>query len=70
MDILFSEMAFANMVGMDVVAFDRERYDFTEMNYYTIPGRGDVKAEIPSEFYYDAAYIGIQPDAVFSAAHL
>ena len=42
----------AAAVGMEVVAYDRERADFTKRNYYIVPGTGDVKAEIPVEFYY------------------
>ena len=42
----------AQAVGMEVIAFDRERIDFTLKNYYVVPGTGDLKAEIPSEFYY------------------
>jgi len=42
----------AKAVGMEIVAFDRERADFTDKNYYVVPGTGDIKAEIPTEFYY------------------
>ena len=42
----------AHAYGMQVHAFDRERADFTERNYYLVPGTGDIKAEIPSKFFF------------------
>ena len=42
----------AAAIGMEVVAYDRERADFSRRNYYVVPGTGDMKAEIPAEFYY------------------
>lgn len=38
-------------MGMQIHAFDRERADFTERNYYSVPGTGDAKAELPQRFY-------------------
>jgi len=42
----------AAAVGMEVVAYDRERADFSKKNYYVVPGTGDIGAEIPEAFYY------------------
>ena len=42
----------AHACGMEVYAFDRERADFSERDYYAIPGTGDARAEIPSKFFF------------------
>ena len=42
----------ASAYGMEVHALNRTRADYTEKNYYTVPGTGDHKAEIPSKFFY------------------
>jgi len=42
----------ARAYGMEVHAFNRTRVDYTEKNYYVVPGSGDHKAEIPSKFFY------------------
>ena len=41
----------AKTLGMKIYAYDRERADFTGRNYYSVPGTGDPKCELPDRFF-------------------
>jgi len=52
-------------LGMDVYAFDREKADFTDRNFYVVPGTGDLKAELPSKFFLTGEESGFLKDLDF-----
>jgi len=58
----------ANSFAMEVYAFDRERADFSERNYYSIPGTGDAKAVIPTKFFYPGEELEFCKDLDFFIA--
>lgn len=41
----------AKAMGMRIYAYDRERADFTGRHYYSVPGTGDPRCELPDRFF-------------------